>query len=118
MLTPEKKNTRREYIHTKITPICQGVRHHTATFATAFVLPVTLGYVVHYAACFVYDKNNCSRPWRIGSAICESSHSLSTESRKYLYMFINQTFGAFIGYTMSVLTAMRMLNTSETAKAH
>ena len=33
-------------------------------------------------------------------------------------MFINQTFGAFIGYTMSVLTAMRMLNTTETAKAH
>ena len=94
----------------KLSALCSEI----SAFVPAFILPVVIGYVVHYGADFVYDRNNCSLPWRMGSIICESSHTLSTESRKYLYMFINQSFGAFIGYTMSVLTAMRVVKIAKT----
>jgi len=71
--------------------------------ATDAVYPLLLGYIVLLTADRVYAYNSCSRIDKLGSYVCENSHTLLVESRKFLSMYTQSRFGTFIGLTLSVL---------------
>ena len=67
--------------------------------------PIVMGYVILFSADYIYDYNNCSRIDKLGSYICESSHTVFTETRKCLKAYIHQGVGTIIGLVVSILQA-------------
>ena len=79
------------------------VKDYVITFAPDVCYPLLFGYIVLLSADRVYAYNNCSRIDKLGSYVCENSHTLFVESRRFLSMYTQSRFGTFIGLTLSVL---------------
>lgn len=79
------------------------VKDYVITFAPDVCYPLLFGYIVLLSADRVYAYNNCSRVDKLGSYVCENSHTLFVESRRFLSMYTQSRLGTFIGLTLSVL---------------
>ena len=92
------------------------VKAYVPTVVPFVSSPIVVGYVILFSADYIYDYNNCSRIDKLGSYVCESSHTLFTETRKCLKAYIHQGVGTIIGLTLSILQAKNVASNTVDSK--
>lgn len=69
--------------------------------------PLAFGYACLYSAETFYQVNNCSRIDRLGSLMCETSHTVFVSARKSIVRYIDQGLSAFVGMCVGWITVRR-----------
>ena len=78
-------------------------------YATTFVLPLVCLYTTMWSSQALYDYHKCSRIDKIGSVLCENSHTAFVVSRKYLVKYIHEGFGFITTFVLGSLSVQATL---------